>query len=305
MVLFVSFVVEKIMTEYFYPQSLEEAVGILEAHDGTARVMAGGTDLLLDMRKGRFAPRCLVDVTRIPGLEQITLRSDAAGEWVEVGAAVTFAALSASPLVDERVPALAEAARAVGAAAIQTTATWVGNIVQAMPAADGGIAAMALHAEACVVSRDGATWQPVETLFAGPGVSTVDSSREIVSHLRFPLPAGAWGCAWRRVGRREALVLPVLNCAVRLCLAATGAAIDEATIVLGPVGPRPLRARAAESYLRGQYLAEDVLVQASCLARDDSQPRDSVTRASREYRLAIIPAIVRDALRIALERAGW
>ncbi len=189
---------------------------------------------------------------------------------------------------------------------IQTAATWAGNIVQAMPAADGAIVAIALEADARVVDGEGAGWRPVESLFRGPGQSVIDSTSQILTGLRFPIPRTRWGTAWGRVGRRESLVLPILNCADRLFF---GRRIQHATIALGPVGPRPFRARQAEAFLLGQSPTADVLEQAGRIARDESNPRSSIMRASREYRLALIPSLVYNALGTAAERAlrenGW
>lgn len=296
-------------TDYVYPSSIEAALEGLEAYDGRARIIAGGTDVLPDVRKGKIAPACLVDVTRIPVLGQIEVTED----LVTVGAAVTFAAIRKHPFLNERVHVLVEAAGSVGAAAIQNAATWVGNIVQAMPAADGAIVAIALDAEAHVVDRDGARWQPVESLFEGPGVSAVDPTRQIVTAIRFPRPGSRTGTAWQRVGRRAALVLPILNCAVQVCLESDSLVgsdggpaaerITRATIALGPVAPRPQRMRQAEAFLSGRVPTAETIEKAARLAAGEASPRTSVMRASRDYRLRIIPVLVTEALTTALARA--
>ncbi len=288
------------MTDYCYPTSVEEALANLEAHDSEARIIAGGTDVLPDMRRGKIAPRCLVDVTRIPGMGQI----EVSDEFVTVGAAVTFAALAEHAFLRQQVHALVDAAQSVGAAAIQNAATWVGNIVQAMPAADGAIVALALDAEARIADREGACWHPVESLFEGPGVSAVDPTRQIVTDVRFPCPDANTGTAWRRVGRRSALVLPILNCAVRLQLDghSDDARVKQAAIALGPVAPRPTRARKAEAHLIGRPPTEETFAEAGRIARGEANPRTSVMRASREYRLDIIPVLVSEALSEASER---
>jgi CO/xanthine dehydrogenase FAD-binding subunit len=287
------------MIEYLTPTSTEEAIRFLETYHGEARIIAGGTDLMLDIRKQKINPHCLVDITRIPGLDQIVVTED----FIEVGAAVTFAAIKDCLFLNQHVHALTDAARSVGAIGIQTAATWVGNIVQAMPAADGAIVAVALEAEAHVVDSHGAEWQPVESLFAGPGISTIDPSRQFITHIRFQLPQSPWGTAWHRIGRRASMVLPILNCAIKLCLHPGGTQIDYVTIALGPVAPRPYRARRAEAFLRGQPPAAEVFAQAARIVQQESDPRTSIMRASRDYRLSIIPPLVSDALKIAAKRA--
>jgi carbon-monoxide dehydrogenase medium subunit len=285
--------------EYLFPRSVEEALAMLETGDGRARVVAGGTDVMPELRAAKIAPRVLLDITRIPGLSAI----EVAGDFVRVGAAVTFAAIKASPFFNRHVHALVDAAASVGAAGIQNAATWAGNIVQAMPAADGAVVAVALEAEARIVDGEGIRWRPVETLFEGPGVSAVDPTRQIVTHLRFPRPRPGWGSAWRRVGRRPSLVLPILNCAATLQLGPAGR-IERALLALGPVAPRPFRARSAEAFLLGRPPTPETFEEAARIAQREANPRSSVMRASREYRLAILPAMVSEALALAARRAA-
>ncbi len=346
------------MTEYLIPDTIEEALHLLAAHAGRARVIAGGTDLLPDLRKGKYEVACLVDVTRIPELTRIKIecepeqkneaeqdneaehpeRSGAKSKgaersldkaasfdsglrpsaqdafvtnykrtqinvYVTVGAAVTFAMLREHPYLQQHVHALVEAAAAVGAAPIQSAATWAGNLVQAMPAADGAISAIALDAELCVMDATGARWMPVLSTFLGPGRSAIDPTRQLITAIRFPIPATPWGTAWRRAGRRPSLILPTLNCAVKLVLDEDGEHIAQAAIALGPVASCPHRAAEAEAYLIGRTPSSEVFAEAARLAQRDANPRTSIHRASREYRLAILPALVVEALEVAARRA--
>ena len=294
--------------DYVYPRSVEEAAEYLEAHKGRARIIAGGTDLLPDIRHGKLSPDCLVDITRVPGLDRIVVADD----FVTLGAAVTFAAIREDRFLQERVHALVEAAASIGGPPIQQVATWAGNIVQAMPAGDGAIVAVALEAEACIVDGQSSRWRPVETLFQGPGVCAVDPTREIITAVRFPHPASGIdgrrvGTAWQRVGRRAALVLPIVNCATVVCLDRLRESqlgrITRVTLALGPAGPTPRRMREAEAYLEGRMPTDETIARAGRLAVRESNPRTSVLRASREYRLEIIPVLVRQALIAALDRA--
>jgi carbon-monoxide dehydrogenase medium subunit len=284
---------------YLFPATVEDAVDILTAHDGRARIIAGGTDLMLRARDGGLDALTLVDITRIAGLDRIEIGS----EWITVGAAVTFAMLRDSAFLRGRVCALVRAAESVGAAPIQAMATWLGNIAQAMPAADGGIIAVALDAQARVAGATGARWVAVEALYREAKTSALDSTRQMVSHLRFPAPRAGWGCAWQRSGRRPSLTLPILNCAATLRLASRDGTIEAATLALGPVAALPYRARDVEEFLIGRPPEDESFGQAAAMAQAECHPRSNPLRASGEYRHAIIPTLVRDALREAREHA--
>lgn len=287
------------MGGYVFPTSVEDAVEILVRNAGSARVIAGGTDLLPAIQKDKINPACLVDITRIPGLDQVNITHD----YVEVGAVVTFGMIKDHPFFNEHIHALVEAARSVGAIAIQNAATWVGNLVQAMPAADGAIIALALEAEAHIVDADRSEWRPVEALFGGPGISEIDPTRQIITAIRFPRPGDGCGTAWKRTGRRPSLVLPIINCAVKLQLDADAELVEKANIALGPVGKTPTRARKAEAYLKGILPSLERLTRAAEIVQGEANPRDSLMRASRAYRLAIIPPLVESALTTAAKRA--
>lgn len=287
------------MIEYLIPESTVEALEMLQRADGKARILAGGTDLLPELRRGILHPRQLIDITRISDLRSIEVEAETA----RVGAAVTFAEIRNHPRLQQQASALTQAAASIGAGGIQQTATWGGNLVQAMPAADGAIAALALEVEARIIGPDRDIWIPVERLFQGPGLSAVDPTRELITTLRFSLgdENGQIGTAWRRMGRREALILPILNCAVKLVIQEKSgkAAIQSAVLALGPGGSVPFRAREAEKYLLGKRPTSKTFQLAGEIARREAQPRNSPLRASREYRLAILPGLIQEALQEA------
>ena len=288
------------MTEYLIPDTVEEAIHLLEHLRRPGAIIAGGTDVLPDLRKGKHAPACLVDITRIPELTAI--RVDAG--YVTVGAAVTFAMLREHPYLQQHVHALVEAAASVGAAPIQAAATWGGNLVQAMPAADGAIMR---HRAGCRAARRGrrraSAGCPSGTPSLAPAARYIDPTRQLITAIRFPIPATPWGTAWRRAGRRPSLILPTLNCAVKLVLSAEGSRITQAAIALGPVAACPHRAAEAEAFLVGHAPDPEAFAEAARLAEHGADPRTSIHRASREYRLAILPVLVEEALGMATERA--
>jgi carbon-monoxide dehydrogenase medium subunit len=169
-----------------------------------------------------------------------------------------------------------------------------------MPAADGSIAALALEAEAQLCSSKGNRWVPVKELFIGPGKSKVNPCREMIVSIRFPLPEEGqeWGTAWVRIGRRSALILPIMNCAVKLVFDKTSGnrIISKAVLALGPAGSVPLLAENAAAYLVGKEPIREHFFQAGDLAREKALPRSNPLRASKEYRLNVIPKIISMAL---------
>jgi CO/xanthine dehydrogenase FAD-binding subunit len=285
---------------YEMPKSVEEALETLARYEGRAQLIAGGTDLIIELQEGKHSVDCLVDVTRIPGLDRIEEKDG----WIYIGANVTFRQIKESGLLQERARVLPEAAATVGALQIQTVATLAGNLVSALPAADGSVALLALDAEAEVTDGNGRTWRPVAELFLGPARSAVDPARQMITAMRFPVPQGHHGSAWERIGRRRALVLPILNCGVSLQLAEDGQRLAWARIALGPVAPVPFRARQAEAFLAGQPASEEIFHQAGEIAAGEAQPRTSLLRASREYRIEVLKVLVREALARAAQQAA-
>lgn len=284
---------------YEIPRSVEEALALLDRYKGQAQIIAGGTDLIIELQEGRHEIECLVDVSRIPGLDAIGKE----GDRLLLGANVTFRQLHESPLVRSTFRVLAEAAETVGALQIQTVATLAGNLVSALPAADGSVALVALDAEVEVATLQGRRWHPVDELFLGPGQSAIDPRRQVITAIRVPIPQLRHGSAWERIGRRRALVLPILNCAVSVSLDDSGERFEWARIGLGPVAPVPFRARETEAFLQGREAAPETYAQAASLAAREAKPRSSLLRASKEYRIEVLQVLVRQGLARAVEQA--
>lgn len=285
--------------EYLFPSSVEEALAMLAEREGRARLMAGGTDLVIEFTEGHQVADCLVDITRIPELDRIELEDG----MIILGANVTHRQTSESPLIRERATVLAQACRAVGSLQIRNVGTLGGNVANAMPAADGTTALLALEAEAEIADGTGRRWAPLPDLFAGPGVSRVDSTREILTAFRFKALGEGQGSALERIARRRALALPILICAVVVTLSEGGDDFESARIALGPVAPVPFRASQAEESLRGSPVSLEAMARAGEMAMQESHPRSSLLRASKEYREEVIKVLVRRGLEQAVQRA--
>lgn len=278
---------------YLFPSSPAECLEMLAAHEG-ARIIAGGTDLMVDIKEKRKDPQVLVDITRIPGVNVIAEEED---KFV-LGGGVTHTQAATSQLIREKLPALAQAAAAVGSPQIRHVGTLAGNVVNAQPAADTAVALVALGAEAEIISLEGTRRVPVEELYAGVGRSRVDSSRELL--WRFLVPK--WGegdtSAFVRLSPRRALSLPMLNAAVRLQMR-EGRWL-RARICLAPVAPRPFLCGEAAEALVGAEVSREKMLEAARIAAERAQPRDSALRGSREYRKEMAQVLVLRALEEAL-----
>jgi carbon-monoxide dehydrogenase medium subunit len=190
--------------------------------------------------------------------------------------------------------------------------TLVGNVVNALPAADGAVALFALDAEVEVASMDGWRWLPIAEMYTGVGKCAIDPCAQMVTAVRFqPLTEG-WASAYQRLANREALTLPMLNVAVVVGLETghrsqvtglrSNGMCSEARIAVGPVAPTPFRAWEAEAALAGRAPDAETIRNAARLAADAADPRDSVLRGSRDYRKAMVEVLVRRALREAIEK---
>ena len=234
--------------DYQKPKAISDALTLLGQARGRGRVIAGGTDLTLQLRRGQYTADLLVDITGIEGLRQI--RED--DGWIHIGASVTHAEVAKNPLILKEAVALAEGCAQVGSPQIRNIATLVGNVISAQPAADGAIPLTALGAEMKVASKSGERWISIEEAYRGIGLSSVDASSEVVTEVRFKKPGEKGRTRFFRMARRKALALPTLNGAVTVLLDSSSKRIQEARIALGPAAERPFRPRNAEAYLQSK-----------------------------------------------------
>ncbi|MCZ7662890.1 MAG: xanthine dehydrogenase family protein subunit M [Thermoleophilia bacterium] len=273
---------------YVRVSDIDETLEVLSSHDGRARVIAGGTDLMLGLRFGREHARVLVDISDVAELRYIR-RTDG---QIAVGPVTTHAELAASPLVRQAATALAAAAASVGSPQIRNVGTVGGNIVNALPAADTAVALLALDAQIEITDQTGMRTSELIDLYVGVGQSTLDPSREILTGIRFQAPTCS---SFQRLARRKAFALPVLNAAVALWLD-EGGLCRGARVCVAPVGPKPWRALGAEEALKGRPLTEETILAAGQAATEEAVCRDSI-RGCSEYREAMVKVLVERALR--------
>jgi CO/xanthine dehydrogenase FAD-binding subunit len=288
---------------YYTPTTVADALAKLAQHAGQARVIAGGTDLLIDMQhveQGRHPLEALVDVTAIPEMTHIVEQDGR----IHIGAAVTHTAIVRSPLIEQRATCLVESCGVVGGPQVRNVGTLGGNVAHALPAGDGTTSLVALDAEAEVAWSDGRReWLPIKQIFRGPGQSALDSTRDVLVGFRFRPCNDGEATAFKRIMRPQGVALPVLGCAVWIKLDANRAQFDDVRICIGPVDRIPARAVEAENALRGEPATEDSIATITEVARQSLHPRTSKYRATAEYRDYMIETLLRQALPLAVERA--
>jgi CO/xanthine dehydrogenase FAD-binding subunit len=288
--------------DYLTPTSVEEAIQHLSSYAGKARIIAGGTDLLIDLQFNHTGPMldALVDVTAIP---EMTRMAEEDG-WCIVGGAVTHTHIVKSALIEAKATCLVESCGVVGGPQVRNVGTLGGNVAHALPAGDGTTSLVALDAEAEVAWGDGRRgWLPIIQLFKGPGVSALDSTRDLLVAFRFKLCKDGEATAFKRIMRPQGVALPVLGCAVWVRLDDSKQRYDCARICIGPIASVPARASEVEITLYGQPANDDTLEKAVKIAHETLHPRTSKYRATAEYRDHMIETLLRQALPLAVKRA--
>jgi CO/xanthine dehydrogenase FAD-binding subunit len=282
--------------EYFSPKSVREVLEILQSYRGQARIIAGGTDLILEIKEHIRKVKCLVDISEIDLLKKI----ERDGDTIKIGAGVTHSEVASSELVREQAMVLAEAASAVGSPLIRNQGTVVGNVVNAQPAADTAVALFALEAKIEIISKRATRIVPIEKLYKGVGLSKIDSTIEIATAVYFKSLKNNQGSAFVRLAQRKALALPILN--VAAVVTAQNDRFSEARVVVAPVAPRPLRSKKAEAILTDAPISPEYINMAAEAVAFEAQPRDSALRGSAGYRMEMVKVLLVRALRLAIQR---
>ena len=279
---------------YVNASSAQEALDALIQADGKGIILAGGTDLMVDFKEGKVQPDCWIDVTKAADLKGIAVEND----YLEIGAATTLTEIARSPLVKQYYPSLAQGCGTVGSLQIRNSATLTGNVVSAQPAGDGAMALAPLNPVFTVLSSEGEKTMAMEEMYAGFAKSQVDHSRQLVTKISIPLPKDHEAASFVRLELRKSLSLPMLNCAAMIRY--ENQRVTWARITMAPVGVGPVHAVAAEEYLTGKELTDQVMAEAGRLSLENANPRSNPLRGSREYRMETLPVIVRRALEACL-----
>lgn len=284
--------------DYVAATNIGEAVTLLQKGGDQARVLVGGTDLLVQLREGRRTAKVIVDVKRIPELNVIEYQE---GTGLRIGAAVSCARICENPQVAARYPGLVDAISVIGGTQIQGRASIGGNLCNASPAADSA-PALIVHNAVCVIAGPGGEREiPVEDLFAGPGRNTLQPGEFLVA-VRVPTPEPGFGAMYLRFIPRNEMDIAVVGAGAGVWLSEDGSHFRGARLSLGAVAPTPLLVQAAADLLAGREVTQDALRQAALLARETARPISDM-RGTVDQRRHLCGVLARRALEGAVERA--
>ncbi|MFC1834132.1 FAD binding domain-containing protein [Thermodesulfobacteriota bacterium] len=282
--------------EYMKPSSVKEAMELLDRYGDKARLIAGGTDLMIQWKKKILSPDCMISLRNVAELSVLDYDGG-----LKIGAAVTHRALELSEDVRRRFPVIYDAVSRLGSVQVRNSATIGGNICNAAPSADTAPPLLVLDAQVEIMSAGGERSVPISEFFQGPS-RTVLETGEIVTRFLIEKPLPNTGAAYSKHTRRKAMDLPILGVAVLLSFEADLKTCLKARIALGVAAPTPTRAKEAEVFLQGKAIDEETLMQAGRIASEEASPRTTI-RGSQWYRKEMIRVLTKRTGLICCERA--
>jgi CO/xanthine dehydrogenase FAD-binding subunit len=279
------------------PTTIDEAVNALSGAAGLAKVLSGGTDLLVQLRSGRTRPQLIVDAKRIPGLVGIHQTADA----FVVGAATPGVMITEHEALSRAWPGICEGVDLIGSQQIQGRASLAGNLCNASPAADSVPAMIAARATCVIAGPEGRRVAPVEAIVTGPGQTSLKKG-EFIIEFHIPKPRPHQSDAYLRFIPRTEMDIAVVGCGVNVSLDDSGVCKD-ARVVLGAVAPTQLIVEDAATALIGHKLDDQTLSRLDHAARQACRPIND-KRGTIEYRIKVAGVLARRAAAIAFKRAG-
>ena len=276
---------------YLRPKTVNETLSLLWKHGMKAAILAGGTDLMVDLKKGVKSPSCMMDIKEIDSLRGVVSVPDGS---VRIGPLETMHSLGSSPVFSGGLGLLSQAASQVGSAQIRNRATLGGNLCKASPSGDTLPALLCLDALLGLEGMQGSRRLPIQDFFRGPGMPALDVG-EVLTDIWIPAPPPDSFGVYKKLGMRKAMDLAVVGVAVFGCWDASGDRIRDIRIALGAVAPTPIRARAAEKILTGAKPTNDRIEEAAAAAVSEAAPLSDV-RSSEGYRREMIGCLVVEAV---------
>jgi carbon-monoxide dehydrogenase medium subunit len=284
--------------DYHEPASVSEACEIMDTYGPKAKPLAGGTDLMVNMKKKILAPEHLVYLGGIDAMHGIEEKDG----YIVIGGCYTVAELTLDALVEEKLSALRSGAKALGSPLVRNRATIGGNIGSARPAADLPPSLIAYNAAVVLESSKGKREVALNDFFKGPGFTEAGVD-EVLTEVRVPVPTDGQGAGYINLGVRKAQDCNVVNVASFVALDEKDGRISQTRIVMGSVGPTPLRATSAEAVLMGAKPDEALFLKAGEAARQDCTPIDDF-RGAASYRKAMVGLLTKRTLEIAHRQAA-
>jgi len=285
--------------DYFEPFTIEEARETLRRGKGQYKVLAGGTDVILQLRRRVKQYKGLVNIKRLP---DIGVWSAEPNKGLRIGAATLMRELETSSAVAATFPSLLDALRVIGSVQLRNIATIGGNLCNASPAADTAPALLVLGATATFLDNgSNSRTVPVENFFSGPGKSVLGLAG-LLLRVEVPEPKEMTGDSFERLTPRSAMDIAIVSAASRVTLDRSSGRIEDVAIALGAVAPTPLRALKAEEVLRGCEPIPELVMKAGQIAMGECRPIDDI-RGTAAYRKAMVSVLVRRTLERAVERA--
>ena len=276
---------------YFEVKSIEEAVSLLSEYGEKARIIAGGTDLLVQVRGKTKKPEYVIDIGGIDGLDYIKYDKK---QGLAIGVLTLISALEKSPEIREKFPVISQAAGQLGSVAIRNMGTIGGNLCNAAPSAEMAPPLIGLSANVKLVGPDGERVVPLEDFFTGPG-TTVLRKGEMLVEVQVPVSADNTRGTYLKHGLRGTIDLAIVGVAAVATFEVDSKICKDIRIALGAVAPTPMRARGAEEILRNKRIDEELIDKSAEAAAAEARPITDV-RASAEYRREMVKVLTKRAL---------
>jgi CO/xanthine dehydrogenase FAD-binding subunit len=284
--------------ELLLPRSLPEALEMKKNHGEKAKVLAGGTDLLVLLKDQKLKAEMVLSLSGIRDLDFIRVEE---GRGITLGALATHSAVAESPVIREKFPDLAEACAQVSCVQIQNLGTVGGNLCNASPAADAAPPLLLADAMLTLAGARGERSVSIHDFFLGPR-QTLLQPDEILKEIFLPEVSGRRGATYLKLGKRRAMEIAVVGIAVAMHLNGSDQIASECRISMASVAPTPLRARRAEEIFKNQEITDKLIEDAAEVAAEEARPISDI-RGSAEYRLDMIRVLCRRAAHAALDRA--
>ncbi len=281
--------------DFVKPDDQEAVIAALSAHSPNVRILAGGTDYLVELKHVSQSPGTVVDVSQIAELKGIEETEDG----LRIGAGMTHSAIMADPLIEKHVPAMIHAAHTIGALQTRNLGTLGGNLVTCVPSMDSGPTLVALEAEVTVAGPEGARRMPLTEFFVGPR-KTILAPNELLIDVIIPKRNLGKPTNFYKFGLRKGQALALVNAASSLWV--EDGKFKDVRISLGAVSPVVVRAPKAEASLEGQTVSDDLISEAGKIAVTECNPINDF-RASLAYRKDLIDVLTRRTLQTAVEIA--